>query len=403
VHVTHTYDRDLRMTLTGPDGASVLLTDRRGGNGDNYGTNCTSGRTVFDDAAPTPIAAGTAPFALGFKPEGPLSTFAGKSGAAANGTWTLTVSDHEGLDVGTLQCWTLEVVPSACTAGGGACGGGPPQVSLEFSSASVGGGNGNGVVDPDECNDLTVGVRNAGSSTATGVSGVLSSSTPGVSISQATSAYPDIPASAIRTNAAAFKVQTSSAFACGTNIQLSLALTTGNAGSFTLPFALASGGSTTPLVRSSTDTPKAIPDLGSTESVIEVSGFGGQVAKVVAKVHLTHTYDRDLRLSLVGPGGTSVLLADRRGGNGDGYGTSCSSLTVFDDAAATPIGSGTAPFAGSFRPEQPLSVFTGMTTNVNGNWRLHVSDNEGLDVGTIQCWTLEVTPQGCTPGGGGCP
>ena len=392
------------MTLTGPDGAAVLLTDRRGGNGDDYGTNCSSGRTVFDDAAPTPIAAGTAPFALSFKPEGPLSTFAGKSGAAANGTWTLTVSDHEGLDVGTLQCWTLEVIPSACTAGGGACGGGSPQVSLQFSSASVGGGNGNGVVDPNECNDLTVGVRNAGSSTATGVSAVLSTSTPGVTVSQATSPYPDIPASAIRTNATAFKVQTSPSFACGTNIQLSLGVSTANGGNFSLPFTIASGGAASPVIRSSADTPKAIPDLGSTESVVAVSGFSGQVAKVVAKVHITHTYDRDLRLILIGPDGTSVLLADRRGGNGDGYGTSCSSFTVFDDAASTAIGSGTAPFAGSFRPEQPLSVFSGVSAaGVNGNWRLHVSDSEGLDVGTLQCWTLEVTPQACTPGSGGCP
>jgi subtilisin-like proprotein convertase family protein len=180
-------------------------------------------------------------------------------------------------------------------------------------------------------------------------------------------------------------------------------VSTANAGSFTLPFEVDSGGSTTPLVRSSTDTPKAVPDLGSTESVVAVSGFSGQLAKVVAKVHLTHTYDRDLRLILIGPGGTSVLLADRRGGDGDGYGTSCSSFTTFDDAASTAIALGTAPFAGSFRPEQPLSAFAGMTTNVNGNWRLHVSDNEGLDVGTIQCWTLELTPQACTPGSGACP
>jgi subtilisin-like proprotein convertase family protein len=342
---------------------------------------------------------------MSFKPEGPLSTFAGKSGAAANGTWTLTVSDNEGLDVGTLQCWTLEVVPSACTAGGGACGATPPpQVTLQFASATVAGGNGNGVVDPGECNDLTVGVRNAGSSTATGVSGVLSTSTPGVTISQPSSAYPDVPASAIRTNATPFKVQTSPSFACGTNIQLSLALTTANAGSFTLPFTLASGGSTTPVVRTSADTPKAIPDLGSTESVVAVSGFAGQVAKVVARVHITHTYDRDLRLTLVGPDGTSVLLSDRRGGNGDGYGTSCSSFTTFDDAAATPIGSGTAPFTGSFRPEVPLSAFAGKSgAGVNGSWRLQVSDNEGLDVGTLQCWRLELTPQACTPGSGGCP
>ena len=50
-----------------------------------------------------------------------------------------------------------------------------------------------------------------------------------------------------------------------------------------------------------------------------------------------------------------------------------------------------APFAGSFRPESPLSAFNGKS--VNGTWKLRVTDTAALDVGTIGCVQLEITRQ----------
>ena len=67
------------------------------------------------------------------------------------------------------------------------------------------------------------------------------------------------------------------------------------------------------------------------------------------------------------------------------------------------VGAAAAPFAGEFLPEQPLSMFGGKSgAAVNGVWKLRVADQAPQDTGTLQCWTLEVTPIGCFDGGGQC-
>ena len=107
-----------------------------------------------------------------------------------------------------------------------------------FQSAAVSGGNGNGVIDRNECNNLSVTIRNDGCLLATNVSAVLSTSTPGVTIAQPASPYPDTPENGSSTNIVPFKVSTSPTFACGTPINFTLAVTfTGGTNTilFTLP------------------------------------------------------------------------------------------------------------------------------------------------------------------------
>ena len=59
---------------------------------------------------------------------------------------------------------------------------------------------------------------------------------------------------------------------------------------------------------------------------------------------------------------------------------------------------------GSFQPQTPLSVFIGKAgTNVNGTWRLRMVDQYAQDVGTLQCWSLFLSPAQCKDGGGECP
>ena len=76
-----------------------------------------------------------------------------------------------------------------------------------------------------------------------------------------------------------------------------------------------------------------------------------------------------------------MVLSANRGGSGDNFGADCPASandTTFDDAAATAIATGAAPFIGSFRPDQPLAAFNGKTgAAANGNWRLFVVDNAG--------------------------
>jgi len=108
-------------------------------------------------------------------------------------------------------------------------------------------------------------------------------------------------------------------------------------------------------------------------------------------------------ISLIGPDGTTVMLSAANGGSGQNYGsaTNDASRTTFDDAAATAITSGTAPFVGTYRPQSPLSAFNG-NTSVNGNWRLHLADGYGGSLGTLRAWSLFLYPQTCGSGGGAC-
>ncbi|MFN2444780.1 MAG: proprotein convertase P-domain-containing protein [Vicinamibacterales bacterium] len=137
------------------------------------------------------------------------------------------------------------------------------------------------------------------------------------------------------------------------------------------------------------NTPFAIPDTSTIDSPLMVSGLTAPITKVTVSFHIAHTYDNDLDVYLVGPDGTSVELTTDNGGESDDYGTSCANRTSFDDLADTNIGLGTAPFAGTFRPEGLLSAFNGKISN--GLWSLRVTDDLGNDVGTLHCWSLAIS------------
>ncbi len=96
-----------------------------------------------------------------------------------------------------------------------------PGPVVDMDSAVVSGGNGNGLIDPNECNDLKVAVRNNGTGTATNILATLSTSTPGTSIVQSNANYPDLPPGAAATNTT-YKISTDSSFVCGTPVNLTL-------------------------------------------------------------------------------------------------------------------------------------------------------------------------------------
>jgi len=140
-----------------------------------------------------------------------------------------------------------------------------------------------------------------------------------------------------------------------------------------------------------TDTPVPISDYATATSTISVPDDKA-IVDVNVLLDITHTYDGDIEISLVGPSANRVLLCSHRGSGGDNF-----IDTVFDDEATTPIGSGSPPFTGSFRPEQPLSALDGLIAQ--GNWRLEVYDSGGGDIGTIDGWTLMLTYEASWCGG----
>jgi hypothetical protein len=93
-----------------------------------------------------------------------------------------------------------------------------------------------------------------------------------------------------------------------------------------------------------------------------------------------HSWDSNMSFTL-SQGITSVQLITNRGGSGDNF-----IGTELNDSAANLISSGTAPFTGSFRPEQQLNMFNGRSPG--GLWILTMTDNSTGDTGMLKAWCL---------------
>ena len=100
INIDHTYNGDLQISLTGPNGTTIDLSSDNGGSSDNY-TN-----TIFDSEASESITSGTAPYTGSYLPEGDLSFFYGIS---TLGEWTLSVTDTFAQDGGTINTFSLEI------------------------------------------------------------------------------------------------------------------------------------------------------------------------------------------------------------------------------------------------------------------------------------------------------
>jgi subtilisin-like proprotein convertase family protein len=109
------------------------------------------------------------------------------------------------------------------------------------------------------------------------------------------------------------------------------------------------------------------------------------VGSLKVQLNITYPVDNDLTIDLIGPDGTDVTLSYF-----EGYGANFQN-TIFSDAAATPISAGKSPFAGSYRPDSPLSAFAG--TNAAGTWELQIID-WGASSGRLNSWSLTVLPYG---------
>ncbi|KAA0251957.1 MAG: hypothetical protein EDX89_20710, partial [Acidobacteria bacterium] len=183
---------------------------------------------------------------------------------------------------------------------------------------------------------------------------------------------------------------------CGQTITATLQLQDGAADLGTVVFTFATGALGAPITATygTGNISTLIPDPGTVDIPIAVADTG-VVADVKVKVRIDHSWDGDVQLSLVSPAGTVIPLVTSRGSSGDNFGTGandCSGTpTVFDDAAATAISAGTPPFAGSYRPESPLSGFDGQT--VTGTWYLRATDTTNPDQGTVGCVQLEINRQ----------
>ncbi len=116
-------------------------------------------------------------------------------------------------------------------------------VTEAFDSADVAANDGtvtsgNGLLEPNECNTLNVPIVNNSANTATGITAVLTSNTPGITVNQGNSAYPDIiGGGGPVNNTTPFQVSVDNTVACYTQA------------SFTLTVSFTGGGGGSPIVK----------------------------------------------------------------------------------------------------------------------------------------------------------
>ena len=134
------------------------------------------------------------------------------------------------------------------------------------------------------------------------------------------------------------------------------------------------------------DAPLRIPAVGTSGVTTSTLNFRDtrEIQDVNVRVNLEHSFTGDLQIYLMAPDGTEALIFNKRGTSGDNL-----TNTVFDDEAATAISAGTAPFTGSFRPDQALNRFDGKSAV--GNWTLRIVDTTSLNIGQLLSWSLDFT------------
>lgn len=94
----------------------------------------------------------------------------------------------------------------------------------------------------------------------------------------------------------------------------------------------------------------------------------GRVQSVQVSIDITHTYIRDLVITLVSPSGPTAALHHRAGGSADNIKKTYTPATTPD-----------------------LQALHG--TTIKGNWKLKVADLEAMDEGTLNRWALRIIRQ----------
>ena len=142
-----------------------------------------------------------------------------------------------------------------------------------------------------------------------------------------------------------------------------------------------SGNANGVITTASNPTDYSINDHSTTNSSITISNSGTSASEISSVlIRIDHTYDDDLDISLEAPDGSTIDLSSDNGGSGNNFNT-----TVFSPSASTSVTNGSAPFNGSYLPEESFSNLTG---SANGTWTLHVYDDGGGDHGTLYHWEI---------------
>ncbi len=297
---------------------------------------------------------------------------------------------------------------------------GASDVTIDDSAS-----NNNGVIDPGEAVKFTVKLTNpwrGAAKAVTSATATLTTSTPGVTIYDNTSTYGAIApqGSAVGDS---FLITVDASVACGSAIDFTLS-TVSNLGTTSTTFRVRVGGAngTDPVV-TYTGTPSpalAIPDnrpRGVFHQMTITDDF--EIADLDFRLDsVNHTFVDDLLILLKAPNGIGTDLVGLIGLDSadGGDGTDLTNFVVDDDLPFTPINdmieaddSNSPGYTGSWIPvyNSPafadplffglpgdpvgsLTYFDGLSTK--GTWTTLASDEFAGDTGTLNTWSLLVTP-----------
>jgi Subtilase family/Proprotein convertase P-domain len=288
-----------------------------------------------------------------------------------------------------------------------------PTLSVGTVAVTPVGGDGDNFIEPGEGGTLSVALTNLGGATALNISSTITTSVPGVTITSASSTYPNIGSNGqSATNITPFAFTLADTVPCGQLIDFTITVNFANSpnGPSTLTFQVQTGEPNDTVI-SYTGPPVVIPSTtaGTITIPITVSGLSSAIGDLnfsfdgtgctsdigSTTVGLDHTWVGDLIITLTSPQGTVVTLMNQPGGLNNSGNNFCN--TVLDDDATAliqnilPPG---APYTGTFKPASPLSAFTGQ--NGNGVWTLSITDVFPADGGNVRAFSLSIKTITCS-------
>ncbi|HND53696.1 MAG TPA: proprotein convertase P-domain-containing protein, partial [Pirellulaceae bacterium] len=347
--ISHNRLSDVDAYLVSPTGVRIeLFTD--------VGAMLNGGldHVTLDDSAATSIAAATSgpmtPITGTYRPEGSLAEFIG---GEESGTWHLELSDDLSSFSGTLESWSLEVSYSEPYAVSDAAGNYsldvvPGDIRLReetpagwtLTSPRI------GYRDISVVGGETRSNLNFGNYENTTVSGLKFHDQDGDGVQDSTEPgladwviYLDTNNNGLRDNGS-------------------------------------DATSSVPIVD--------IPDGDIVNSTMTVSAPSGMVlTDLNVTLNISHANDADLDVVLVSPWGERVTLLTDVGGTGNNF-----TNTTLDSAFGSSLFAiGSAPFTGTFRPDESLNVLNGF--DPSGDWTLEITDDNGNGIdGTLVSWVL---------------
>jgi gliding motility-associated-like protein len=381
VTMEHSWIRDVEITLTCPNGQSIILHDHPGNFGDevflgqpndNDNVNPIPGlgyEYCWVNNAPNPTwiqFANALPGGVGTIPAGDYSTFQPISnlvGCPLNGEWTITVTDWWPIDNGFIFNWSLKFLDQLY-----------PSIESFTPSLDSWHWNSNPSIFFSTADSIAASPQNAGTAgytfTVNDAFGCSWDTLLTIAVLPPThpncfSCDPDMPLLKDTTICAGNAVQFDATALAPPMQEIRFE---------SYPeYRLGNG-----------NHPHANPYLAP----VTVSSLGylfltiptQQITSVCMDIETD--FVADLNVFLRAPSGQLLELSSGNGGSGDNY-----KITCFSPVAATPIVGQSAPFNGAFAPEGNWSALNGAA--INGNWSLRVSDGFAPNqFGTVKWWSI---------------